>query len=622
MTSNQEKSITNTPIGRRSILKSAVGIAGVAAMGSVASAADADYEVIEVPPGETYRVNLSDGETFENVLFDISAQGASAQIRARANDWTIRNVGWVGHWDSTQDSWHPIICDVQDQNSEGLIENVCFETTTEYDGPYGNGPGGPYVFPQHAGHLTFRHVYLQHFQDNGIYASGPGAPHEGGQGGTVEIDTCYAYRCGTSNFRLGSDGSVLRNSVAVDGHRGYWGQFGHTMVEDSHFLDNNNDVAVGDGNPHQSPGRTTIELSNSRWESQTAHGHHSQQYINGSSVDRPENFVPDGVPTTAVEAASGSTQSRDPEEQDPDEPSDDFDLVTFITEPDAEFAEYELIVDGKLVPTEAGYDSPSGNRIAADRESIDVTDGVSSVASLSGGGYGDAYEIYGPVIEVNVDQPNVMWIELNGEQVSEAELIDRTGDEEEDHDEVEDNEYRTLELAGQFEYRIEVDGEIQPAEEHSQWLEEGDAYGDDWAEWWLSGGDNARTVWEFTGEITDLQIDDHDGETEIRTLAVDGEELDHDDFVDTGPSTLEVAGQFRYRVEVDGEIRPSEEHARWVEEGDAYGDDWAEWWLSGGDNARTVWEFTGEITDLQIDDYDGETEIRTLAVDGEEVDHS
>ena len=89
-------------------------------------------------------------------------------------------------------------------------------------------------------------------------------------------------------------------------------------------------------------------------------------------------------------------------------------------------------------------------------------------------------------------------------------------------------EYHTLELAGQFAYRVEVDGEIDPAPDHAEWLAEGEAYGDDWAEWWLSGSDDARTVWEFTGEIASLEIDDYDGETEIRTLAVDGESIDPD----------------------------------------------------------------------------------------------
>lgn len=79
---------------------------------------------------------------------------------------------------------------------------------------------------------------------------------------------------------------------------------------------------------------------------------------------------------------------------------------------------------------------------------------------------------------------------------------------------------------------------------HAQWLNEGEAYGEDWAEWWLSGADGARTVWEFTGEITALEIDDYDGETEIRTLAVDGDELDYDEFVESdGDEDDEVDGE-------------------------------------------------------------------------------
>ena len=87
-----------------------------------------------------------------------------------------------------------------------------------------------------------------------------------------------------------------------------------------------------------------------------------------------------------------------------------------------------------------------------------------------------------------------------------------------------------LELAGQFAYRVEVDGTIEPAPDHAQWLTEGDAYGDDWAEWWLSGNEDARTEWLVSGELTDLVIESHDGETDVRSVRLDGEELDPDDF--------------------------------------------------------------------------------------------
>ena len=87
-----------------------------------------------------------------------------------------------------------------------------------------------------------------------------------------------------------------------------------------------------------------------------------------------------------------------------------------------------------------------------------------------------------------------------------------------------------LELAGQFAYRVEVDGAIEPAPDHAEWLTEGESYGDDWAEWWLSGNDDARTEWQFTGEITDLVIDDLEGETDVRYVRIDGEDVDPEDF--------------------------------------------------------------------------------------------
>ena len=269
-----------------------------------------EYQLIEVDAGETYRINLDNGQTAENILFDISASHARAQIRARANNWTIRNVGWIGNWDSTQNSWHPIICEVPSSNATGLVENVCFETTTTSDADFGDGPGGPYVFPSHAGHLTFKNVYLQHFQDNGIYASSPG--HEGipGSQGTIEIDTCYAFRCGTSNFRLGGNGSEIKNSVAINGHRGLWVQTDNDCTAiNCHFGDNNTDVAVGGA---QSSAYGEVTLENCRWESETAHGG-QEHTIFGESVGTPQDFVPAGIPTTAEAAASGVVLPPDAE---------------------------------------------------------------------------------------------------------------------------------------------------------------------------------------------------------------------------------------------------------------------------------------------------------------------
>ncbi|WP_247004855.1 hypothetical protein [Halosolutus gelatinilyticus] len=298
MTTQFEK---QSSITRRSYLRAAVGAAGLAAVGKSAAATDKEYDVIEVPAGQTHSVNLGDGEVLENVLFDISARNARIAVRARANDWTIRNVGVRGRWDGTRNSVHPFVLEVPDPNAEGRVENVHFGTTTASNADYANGPGGPYVFPGHAGHITFDRVYLQHFQDNGIYASPPGLPGKG-RGGTVTIENCLAYRCGTSNFRLGSTGSELRNCVSVEGHRGFWGQLNETTVVDCDFIDNNSDIAAGES--QYATGRDAeITLENSRWVGEEL-THTSGARIVGESEGKPKVRVPAGCPETPRQAAA------------------------------------------------------------------------------------------------------------------------------------------------------------------------------------------------------------------------------------------------------------------------------------------------------------------------------
>lgn len=82
--------------------------------------------------------------------------------------------------------------------------------------------------------------------------------------------------------------------------------------------------------------------------------------------------------------------------------------------------------------------------------------------------------------------------------------------------------------------------------------------------------------------------------------------------------TLEMAGQFTYRIEVDEDLAPHEDVARFLPDS-AYGDDWAEWYLTGSPRAETMWVFNGEITALEIEDYEGDIEIRRLRLDGEDT---
>ncbi len=308
---------------------------------------------------------------------------------------------------------------------------------------------------------------------------------------------------------------------------------------------------------------------------------------------------------------SGDESDEEQEEDEEEESAENHPSGDFVLELSSdEFAEYLLELDAASV--EPGDEANTWEHDYQDR-----------AFEHDGRWYVHGYVGSGGVDDFHVEDGEILRVgELEGASRISADGEELGPDEFDDIESVpsQTDDFRALEVAGQFAYRVEVSGEIRPAEEHAEWLTEGEAFGDDWAEWWLSGNDGARTVWEFTGEITELELDDHDDEIEIRTLSVDGEELDRSEYVDTSPKELAVAGQFEYRIEVDGELEPAEEHAEWLTEGEAYGDDWAEWWLSGSSDARTVWLITGEITTLDVSDRDGTTEIRTLTVDGEEID--
>jgi|GEM_PF-3575807 len=348
MTDKSDIRASKQLLNRRSYIKAAAGVTGLAAFGMNGAAAESDYDVITVGAGETHRVNLSDGEVFENVLIDISARNATFQVRARANDWTIRNIGVKGHWDGTQNSVHPFVLEVPDSNATGTVENVHFGTTTESDADYGNGPGGPYVFPGHAGHITFDRVWLQHFQDNGIYASPPGLPGKGA-GGTITIKNCYAYRCGTSNFRIGSTGSEIRNSVSINAHRGFWGQLNDTDIYNCDFVDNTCDIAVGDSG-YSTGQNATVTLHDSRW-SGDEWTHASGARVEGSSAGTPTKRVPAGCPESPEAAAAGNggksqkTSSSAPSQSE-NQPEGNFTLEVTTN---SEYAEYLIELDADEV---------------------------------------------------------------------------------------------------------------------------------------------------------------------------------------------------------------------------------------------------------------------------------
>ncbi|ELY63613.1 Thermitase [Natronobacterium gregoryi SP2] len=150
-------------------------------------------------------------------------------------------------------------------------------------------------------------------------------------------------------------------------------------------------------------------------------------------ADAAVNTVPDGY------------EPEEPDEPDNDETGDDH-LLAFVTDSDASLASYEFTADGPLEFADAPYESPSGGSIeggtfSAEDFAEENDDGTWTGGGTTGGGHGDAFRVDGAVTAIELDEPDVTWVELDGEEMSPAEIIDETGGEDDDrNDEDEDQD--------------------------------------------------------------------------------------------------------------------------------------------------------------------------------------
>ncbi|SDR10523.1 S8 family serine peptidase [Natronobacterium texcoconense] len=154
-------------------------------------------------------------------------------------------------------------------------------------------------------------------------------------------------------------------------------------------------------------------------------------------ADAAVNTVPDGY------------EPEEPEEPEDDEEEDDLDdrddhLLAFVTDPDASLASYEFTADGPVEFADAPYESPSGGSIEGGtfqaEDFIEEDDGTWHAGGVTGGGHGDAFWVDGAVTSIEIDDPDVMWVELDAEEMSPAAIIDETGggDDEDEDDEDDD----------------------------------------------------------------------------------------------------------------------------------------------------------------------------------------
>lgn len=425
--SNERKS-DRSLLDRRSYLRLAGATAATIAGASAAASAQEDsYDTITVSAGDTHRIDLGDGETFENTIIDITAKGANVNIRAHARNWTMRNVAIKGSTPAKPRASSPMmVC--SDPGGDSVIENCWF----------GDGSGGAtwreavagvFVHAKHAGTLTIRDCYFKGWLNNAVYASPPGNPNTDyyrpssvGQGGDVYVEDSYFEANDVASIRLGGEGSYAKNCVVNGGnHRGCWAYYEHID-----FINVDSTAArafEAGGGAHDYMASAVAEVQNCRADGAVRARGGAE--IRGQTEPNPSTSPPDSVPLSAKEAASGQTDSSSSDSTTTTEKEDDQQtgdqqgtLFELVADPNAANLPYEFTVEGTVTKNTA-----AGDNSAENNDSItDNGDGTVTVSGVSGNGYGDAFHVDGVVTAIDLDE-DAWTLRFGGDEVVADDLI-------------------------------------------------------------------------------------------------------------------------------------------------------------------------------------------------------
>ncbi|WP_266077041.1 hypothetical protein [Haladaptatus caseinilyticus] len=241
-----DKTHNGSLLNRRSYLKlagSAIAATGAAGVSTVAGAKE--YETITVSAGEHKAISVGDGQTYENKLIDVTAEGAGVAFTTSGSGWTIRNVGIKGQHSGESFIMMP---GVESKDGEGLIENVYMGDGIKAK----ESGGGVWVNANlpHQGVINIKRMHLANAVNNGLYASGPGSQ---GAYGITNVEDSYFRSNNIANIRMNAKGDrtpyVKNTVVEVDdstppcgencsspgavNNRGVWSWYGTTEVINS-----------------------------------------------------------------------------------------------------------------------------------------------------------------------------------------------------------------------------------------------------------------------------------------------------------------------------------------------------------------------------------------------------
>lgn len=430
----RERDESRLSVDRRSFLGAAgAGVASALGVGALAGGASAaDYETVTVSSGETENFSLGSGDTLENVLIDVTADGAGVSIRASGDGWTIRNVGVKGPNNSGPKK---LFVPSVSEGGSALVENFYIgDGTTLSDG---NRQGGVWVNANspHEGELVFRNVHVADWADNGLYASGH-ALQVGSGAGSVKIESSYAANNNISNFRLGGEGSYVKNSTIVSdsrvspvpngrNSRGIWCKdYGNILIENCDISMTGPDatyaVLANNG--------ASATVRNSRIDGPLS-GDVTEESVSGD----PSTKAPDGVPMTAEEAASGTSSAggsggsgggsgndaESDDEQTTTEPDEgEGTVLELVAGSDTSNVSYEFTVEGS-----ASKRTSAGDVAADANDSVTENgDGTVTVSGVAGNGYGDSFLVNGDVVSMDLNESD--WtLRYAGEEVAVDDLV-------------------------------------------------------------------------------------------------------------------------------------------------------------------------------------------------------
>ncbi|AXR81273.1 hypothetical protein [Natrarchaeobaculum sulfurireducens] len=551
-------------LDRRTVVKLAgVTTAGAALAG--ATTATNDYEEITAS-GQTIRIGQ--GETYENKLFDLT-NGNSVLLLVEGGNSTIRNIGFKG-----LHRGDAFMISITAPSGDVLIENVYLgDGSTKEGESFVHGPGAVFMHRNANCDVTFRYCNVQGWPNNGFYCSNTA------DGGSARFENCYGKNNGVSTFRVAGGNDRIEHCVAYNDNTDYgpgWGGYvedsgrplwvwpgGTVSIEDSHFAAGSYPYAAvmrGSGSAQMSGGAIDGNVQ----------GNGLQRSSVSSSADLS---IPEGVPTSPEEAASGGSDSGSDGDETPEDDEDDSDLehLLLFDGDDADVTRYEFEVSGELEP------STHNGATIDDETRIDggIAHGV--VADWK-----DAFRFSGDLEQLTVDGPAT--VSLDGEEIDPGEYGEDLP--------------HILEVEGRgapTNFEITVDGTIELDSEEDPEDEATTISGSTVQ----SSVTDSSQAFRFSGAVTDVTF--AEGEAAV---FVDDEEIDPSDYgeYELLPHALVIDGSdadgpSAYSFAVSDTVVKSEYRDATIDEDDVIEDRQVRGALENGLDA--YW-FDGDIEDFTI----------------------